>query len=143
MGEIYLKKLDTLKLIYLKADSFPGGITAVWDKLDITLPSLKGRKFYGTAKMTGGQMEYRACVVPLDENEHNRLGMEEFTIPAGYYTAKKLNDWQNHIPEIRNLFTELNSKFEADTERYNLESYKSSKELIVMLPILEKEIEKF
>lgn len=143
MSDIYLKKLDELKLIYLKAESFPEGITAVWDKLDKTLPSLKGRKFYGAAKMIGGKMEYRACVVPLDENEHKALGMDAFTIPPGTYAAKKLPDWQSHIPEIRNIFAELNSKFEANTELYNLEFYKSSSELIVMLPILDKEIEKF
>jgi predicted transcriptional regulator YdeE len=143
MSEIYLKKLEPITLMYIQAETFPEGITLTWDKLDKTLPSIEGRKFYGAAKMIGGKMEYRACVLPLDENEHKQLGMETFSIPAGNYAAKNLTDWHSHIPEIREIFTELNSKFAANTELYNLEYYINNQELIIMLPILDKEIEKF
>ena len=143
MKELYLKRLNEIKLMYFKADSFPDGIQPVWDKMDATIPSMKGRKFYGAAKMIEGKMEYRACVIPLDDNEHKTLGMEVFTIPGGAYAAKKLIDWQDHIPEIRNIFGELGSKFEGDGSRFLLEFYESMKELICMIPILEKEIDKF
>lgn len=143
MGEIYLKKLEYLTLMYIKAESFPDGITAAWDKLDKALPSMKGRKFYGAAKMIDGKMEYRASVVPLNENEHKSLGMEIFTIPAGNYAAKKLHNWQSNIPQIREIFTELNEKYKANPALYNLEYYESEKELIIMLPIVDSEVKKF
>jgi len=143
MSEIYLKKLDELTLMYFKAESFPKGITGVWDKLDKTIPSMKGRKFYGAARMIDGKMEYRACVVPLNTNEPKELGMDTFTIPSSNYAAKKLHDWQSHIPEIREIFTELNHKYNANPVLYNLEYYENDKELIIMLPILDSEVEKF
>jgi predicted transcriptional regulator YdeE len=143
MSEIYLKKLEPLTLMYIKAETFPEGITPAWDKLDKTLKSIGGREFYGAAKMIDGKMEYRACVVPLDENEHKQLGMDTFSIPAGNYAAKNLIDWHSHIPEIREIFMELNSKFAANPGLYNLEYYLNNKELIIMLPIFDKEIEKF
>ena len=139
MSEIYLKKLNELTLMYFKAESFPEGITAVWDKLDKALPSMNGRKFYGAAKMIDGKMEYRACVVPLKSNEPEGLGMDTFTIPSANYAAKKLHDWQSHIPEIREIFTELNIKHKANPALYNLEYYENDKELIIMLPILDSE----
>ena len=135
MDDIYIKKLDELKLMYVKAELFPEGIKAAWDKLYSSVNSFKGRKCYGTSQCIGTNIEYRACVVQLDGDEPGKLGLESFTIPASNYAAKKLMDWQSQLPRIPEIFDELSSKHEIRKDVPFLEYYKSDTELILMVPV--------
>lgn len=137
MNEISIRQLDSLKLMYVQAATFPDGIQDAWDKLEKTLATMKGRKFYGTSHYENGKMIYRACVIPVDDAEALKLGLKTFSIPPGKYAAAKLMDWSSQIPKIKEIFTELNNNYTANPDLPNIEFYKSSEEVILMLPILD------
>ena len=136
MTQISIIKMDELNLMYVQASSFPEGVKEAWHQLESRLPGLKGRKYFGTSRLVGGKIEYRACVVPSDESEPSRLGLETFTIPRGNYASRKLVDWSNQTHLIKTVFEELCSKYTVDSSRPHIEFYRSPEELVLMVPIL-------
>jgi len=136
MEDISIKKLDELKLMYIEAETFPDGIKDSWDKLEKALDTIKERKFYGISKCIGKNIIYRACVIPIDDNEPKRLGLETLTIPSNSYATKKLMNWSSQIPMFGTIFDELFSKHNTNKDLYALEYYKSADEAILMVPLL-------
>jgi hypothetical protein len=136
MSQISIIKMDELKLMYIQAASFPGGVEEAWRKLESHLPTVKKRKFFGTSRLVDEKIEYRACVIPLDDSEALRLGLDTFTIPSGNYATKKLLDWKTQTPLIKTIFEELASKYTLDNSRPHIECYRSQKELVLMFPII-------
>lgn len=136
MSEISLIKMDELNLMYVQASSFPEGVEEAWRQLESRLPTIKGRKFFGTSRLVGEKIEYRACVAPSDESEPSRLGLETFTIPRGNYASKKLVDWTKQTSLIKTIFEELSSKYTVDSSRPHIEFYRSREELVLMVPIV-------
>jgi len=137
MSQISLKKLDELKFMYVQALSFPDGIQDAWDKLERPLSTLNRRKFYGISHIIDGAIEYRACVIPLDDSEPLRLGFDIFTIPSGWYATKKLIDWPKHKHMMKIIFEELSNKYPLDNTRPYIEFYRSQKEVVLMIPIIQ------
>lgn len=135
MNDIYYKKLEDLKLMYVEALTFPNGITEAWNKLEQILKSLKGRKFYGSSQCINVKMEYRACVIPLDDDEPKILGLETFIISASNYAVKKLKNWAKQLQLIPEIFDELSSKHTVKKGSPFLEYYKSEKDVLLMVPI--------
>ena len=135
MSQISIVKMDELDLMYIQATSFPEGVEEAWRKLESRLPTIKRRKFFGTSRLVGEKIEYRACVVPSDESEPSRLGLDTFTIPAGNYASKNLVDWTKQT-QIKTIFEELSSKYTVDSSRPHIEFYRSQKELVLMVPIV-------
>jgi predicted transcriptional regulator YdeE len=135
MSQISIVKMDELDLMYIQATSFPEGVEEAWRKLESRLPTIKRRKFFGTSRLVGEKIEYRACVVPSDESEPSRLGLDTFTIPAGNYASKNLVDWTKQT-QIKTIFEELSSKYTVDSSRPHIEIYRSQKELVLMVPIV-------
>ena len=135
MSQISIVKMDELNLMYVQASSFPEGVQEAWRQLESRLPTIKRRKFFGTSRLVGEKIEYRACVVPSDESEPSRLGLDTFTIPAGNYASKNLVDWTKQT-QIKTIFEELSSKYTVDSSRPHIEFYRSQKELVLMVPIV-------
>ena len=136
MEDISIIKLDELKLMYVEAETFPEGIKDSWDKLEKALGTTKGRKFYGISKCIGSKIIYRACVIPIDDNEPDQLGLETLTIPSSRYASKKLLNWSSQIQMFGTIFDELFSKHSTNGELYALEDYKSPDEVILMVPLI-------
>lgn len=136
MEDISIKKLGELKLMYVEAESFPDGIKDSWDKLGKLLGTMEGREFYGISKCLGTTIMYRACVIPIDDDEPKRLGLESMIIPSSNYATKKLMNWSSQIPMFGTIFNELYSKHSANNDLYAIEYYKSPDEVILMVPLL-------
>lgn len=128
--------LKAIDVITVKADSFPDGLNDAFNKLEGKLSSLKGRKFYGITLSKPEGIEYRACMVPLDDKENTALKLEPYTIPGGKYCRTVMNDWENKTGEIKNVFNKLAESIEIDNSRPQIEFYKSQKELILFLPAI-------
>src|SRR5438046_901309 len=90
-------EIDNIKTVSVKAEGFPEGITEAFNKIESSLDSLKGRKFYGVISFNAVNRvtEYRACLIPKDEGEISKLGFESYIIPAGKYVSARLTDWAN------------------------------------------------
>jgi len=128
--------LKDINVLSVKADNFPEGIGDAFIRLESKLPSLKGRKFYGTLLSKPEGAEYRACIVPLNENEISALAFEPYTIPGGKYCKTTVKDWENKTNDIKIVFNNLAQNQKVDNKRPQIEFYKSQKELILFLPVI-------
>ena len=131
--------LPDLRLMVVRADEFPSGIKAAWDKLESRLSSLKGRKFYGVSRDEGSQVAYFAGVVPTSDEEITALGFPTMTIKGGKYARAKLLDWSDHTEKIGQTFSELMRDFPMDPDGWALEYYRSQSELHLLIPIASPE----
>jgi hypothetical protein len=127
--------LPDLRLMVSRADEFPSGLQAAWDRLESRLSSLKGRKFYGVSRYEGSQLAYFAGVVPAGDQEVQALGLPVMTIKGGKYARAKLLDWRSHTGEIKQIFNELTRDFPMDPDGWALEYYRSQSELHLLIPL--------
>ncbi len=122
---------DPVTVMYVVSPNGPQSAAETFDRLEARLPSLKGRKFYGT--MLNG--EYRACVALEPEDRPDAMGLETWTIPGGAYVRRKLPDWPEHTDEIGEIFTALAAEHTRDPARPNVEFYRSQKELLLFMAV--------
>ena len=126
-----LVTLDPVKVMFLVSPSGPQGAGEAFDKLEARLPSLKGRKFYGT--LLNG--EYRACVALEAQDAPAAMGLETWTIPGGAYARRKLEGWPERLAEIGQTFAALAAEYPRDLARPNVEFYRSQKELLLFMAV--------
>jgi hypothetical protein len=126
-----LETRDPVAVMYVVSPNGPEGASGAFDRLEARLPSLKGRKFYGT--MLNG--EYRACVELNPQDSPAAMGLETWTIPGGAYVRRKLPDWPEHVTEIGQIFSALAAEHLRDPARPNVEFYRSQKELLLFMAV--------
>ena len=122
----------------VREEKFPEGIQDAFRKLESKIGSMRGRKCYGTLMCGKTEMVYRACVEPLVEGEAEQLQLEKYTIPPGRYAAAKLNNWQQNIPKIKEIFVALDKTFDIDASRPQIEIYRSNKEAFLLHPVIDE-----
>jgi hypothetical protein len=126
-----LVTLDDVKVMFVVSPSGPQGAGEAFDRLEARLPSLKGRKFYGT--LLNG--EYRACVALGAQDAPAGMGLQTWTIPGGVYARRKLERWSERLPEIGQIFGALAAEYARDPARPNIEFYRSQKELLLFMAV--------
>ena len=119
-----------LRLITVKAKSFPEGIRAAWQEIE-SKRKIKGRKAYGVLH----QGEYFAGLVSDGELEERVAGLPVIEVAGGPCARIKLEDWQQNIGQIGLLFAQMAAKHEVDPSRPSLEFYRSFTELHLLLPV--------
>lgn len=124
-------ELEEMNVMYVIADGGLEGASDAFHRLEARLPSLKGRRFYGTYL----GCEYRACVRIQPDDDPAALGLAVGVIRGGKYARTKIVDWQERIHEIGETFARLAEEYSADPSRASIEYYRSSRELILLLPI--------
>lgn len=122
---------DDIKVMFVVSPSGVEGAGEVFDRLEARLPSLKGRKFYGT--LLNGT--YRACVALEAQDAPAAMGLETWTIPGGAYARRTLERWPERIAEIGETFMAMAAEFPPDRARPNIEFYRSQKELLLFLAV--------
>lgn len=123
--------LDDVKVMYVASANGPRGAGEAFDSLEARLPSLKGRKFYGT--LLHG--EYRACVAIEAQDAPAAMGLETWVIPGGAYARRKLEGWSERLSEIGETFRAMAAEFPPDPARPNIEFYRSQKELLLFMAV--------
>jgi hypothetical protein len=126
-----LVTLDDVKVMYVASANGPQGAGEAFDSLEARLPSLKGRKFYGT--LLHG--EYRASVAIEAQDAPAAMGLETWVIPGGAYARRKLEGWSERLPEIGETFRAMAAEFPPDPARPNIEFYRSQKELLLFMAV--------
>ena len=132
-----LVDLPDIHLVVSRADEFPSGIKAAWDRLESKLSSLKGRRFYGVTFCEGSQLVHYAGLVPANDEEVASLGFPTMMIRGGKYARAKLFDWSNHTDEIGKIFDELMEDFQMDPDSPTIEYYRSQSELHLLVRLAE------
>jgi hypothetical protein len=119
-----------LRLITVKAKSFPEGIRASWQELE-TKRKIKGRKAYG---LIYGN-EYFAGLVSDGELEERVTGLHVVEVPGGPWARIKVEDWNQKTGQIGPLFAQMATEHEVDLSRPSMEFYRSFTELHLLLPV--------
>lgn len=119
-----------LRLITMKAKSFPEGIRAAWQEIE-SRRKIKGRKAYGLIY----DGEYFAGLVSDGELEERVTGLPVIEVVGGPCARIKLEDWQKNIAEIGPLFEQMAAEHEVDSARPAMEFYRSFSELHLLLPV--------
>ena len=113
------------------------GPKAAFDVLESKLPSLKGRRFFGTIRILDDDEEYYACVERLPTEDPEALGLEVGTIPGGRYVRRRVWDWESVVAagKMKEISEEFARGYVLDPERPSVEFYRSMKELHILLPL--------
>ncbi|SRR6266571_5665368 len=125
--------LEEAAVMYVESPNGLAGAAAAFDRLEAHLPSLRGRRFYGTFQRPAGP--YRACVALVPGDDPTALGLPTWTIPGGKYARRKLPDREKRLPEIGTTFAQMSATCEPDASRPSIEFYRSQRELLLFLPV--------
>ena len=128
-------ELQGIPVLRVKADMKGKGPKAAFDLLESKLPTLKGRKFYGTFQFTPDGEDYYACVVRIDTDDPEKMQLETGKIPGGWYARSKLMDWEKNLSKLPSLFEEMAGTHDVDPKRPSLEFYRSQAEMHLFLPV--------
>ena len=123
--------LEDIDVLCVVADGGPPGAPAAFDALERCLPSLRGRRFYGTY-LAG---EYRACAALDPDDDPAALGLETWRIPGGRYERCRLLDWHDRVDDIKRTFDEMAADPAYDPSRPSIEFYRSERELVLLQPV--------
>lgn len=129
--QIYKLKHD-IKVLYVEAKSFPGGIKDAFNKIN-TLPQIELRQIFGISKPLNGIIRYRAAASENFANEASELGYPSFNIQSGNYIGEKLINWQQNEMMIMSIFNRLVADKRIEGSAYCIEWYKSKEELLCLV----------
>jgi hypothetical protein len=127
-----------LRLITVKARSFPEGIRPAWQELE-KKRVIKGRKAYGLIYAGAAGMDYYAGLVSDGEIEERVTGLPVVEVPAGPCVRVKLMDWNQHVDQIALLFGQMIAAVQVDPDRPAMEYYRSFTELHLLVPVMPAE----
>jgi len=126
-----------IEVLRVRADMKGKGPKAAFDALESKLPSLKGRKFFGTFRMLDDGEEYYACVERFPTDNPAALGLEAGTIPGGKYVRRRVWNWESVVAagKMKEISEEFARGYALDPDRPSIEFYRSMKELHILLPV--------
>jgi hypothetical protein len=125
-----------LRLITVRARSFPDGIRAAWQEIE-SQRAIKGRKAYGLICTTEAGMEYYAGLVSDGELEERVTGLPVIELAGGKCARIKVENWKDKLDEIGALFAQMAEEHEVDPSRPAMEFYRGFAELHLLLPVKE------
>lgn len=112
--------------MYIEAASFPNGVGAAHEKLNVIVPSSLERGYYGISWMEQGNIRYLAAAGELHDAEAEKYGLEKFTIKKGNYICETVHDFMKHIPAIGECFQRMLTDPRIDPQGYCLEIYEGN-----------------
>src|SRR5438093_13590346 len=97
MTEIQLEDISVMCVV---AKGGPSGARAAFDGLESKLPSLRGRKFYGTYH----EGEYRACGAMNEGDSPHAMKLIRWVIPGGRHLREKVDDGEQRVEALAAVF---------------------------------------
>jgi len=135
-------ELQDMAVMRVRADMKGKGPSYAFTILESKLPSLRGRRFYGTFRMLPHGEEYYACVERIGSDDPEKMQLETGTIPGGRYARRKIMGWEEivragRLPAVFMEFVKALEPFVDHAEiRPSLEFYRSRDELILFVPMM-------
>src|SRR5688572_14390268 len=99
---------DDIKLLLVKAKTFPDGVVPAYQELERAIVNPKGRAFFGISRGDKTGIVYWAGVRPLGDEE-KRLRLEAFTVKRGTYVSETVSDWRGREHRSEEHTSELQS----------------------------------
>ena len=134
-------ELEDIPVLRVRADMKGKGPAAAMALLESKLPTLKGRKFYGTFRETPEGEEYYACVARIGTDDPGGMELEAGVIAGGRFARRKVMDWEAVIRagQLPKLFSEFafahREELDPHPDRCSIEYYRSQTELQLLVPL--------
>jgi hypothetical protein len=128
-------ELPELAVLRVHADMDGLGTAGAFEQLEAALPTLKGRRFYGTMLISSEGPTYYACVERIDGDTAPTPPLEAGTIPGGMYARRKVDGWENRLADLPRIVHEMIAQNDHDPSRPTVEFYRSQRELHLLLPV--------
>ena len=123
-----------IKVFYVKATSFPGGVLEAHQKLHSFIKLPAGRKFFGISYPEGlGKIVYKAAVEENYPGEAEELNCPIFVIKNGRYNSIYIPDFHSDIPAIGKAFQKLLNVSGIDPQGCCVEIYEGDKDVRCMV----------
>lgn len=124
-----------IKVLCVKAASFPEGVQMAHKKLHSLFPS-PGRTFYGISYPDkDGNIIYKAATEETYDGEAEKLNLETFTIRKGQYISDLLKEWYKEEALVGKTFKKLLSDPGIDKNGYCLEIYLNERDMRCLVPL--------
>lgn len=134
-GQLRRVAMGELRLLAVAAEGGPAGGPAAFQQLEQTLPTVKGRRFYGVVKPLKDGLSYHAAAETQDEHEAAQLALATLTVPAGDWMQYKMLEWPRLAHTIGATAERVASLCDVDANRPTLEFYRSERELRLLIPV--------
>jgi hypothetical protein len=129
---VRVERADT-PVMFMRAEDTPEAITSAWAEFE-ELVGLKGRKFFGSFDPIA--KEYRVCVQLRDGDDPETLGLEQATLPGGWYLRARLHGEPPALYQrIAPTFAQLEKQAATDMSRPSIEFYRSRDVIDLLLPV--------
>jgi len=127
-----------IRLMTVRADSFPDGIQNAFGELQRRLPAGDRRMPYGVSKPEkDGTIVYRAGVASEGSNEAGAGTFETVVLRKGTYAAETVADWPSKVHTLSEVFARLLKHPHLDPATPCIEMYRSRTELVCMVRVEE------
>ncbi|WP_231424631.1 MULTISPECIES: transcriptional regulator [Pedobacter] len=126
---------EDIKVICVRASSFPEGIMAAHQKLHALLPDIEQRKIFGISRPEDGKIIYKAAAEVKDTDDVKLLDHQMFVIEKGKYLSETIENFMEDIPKIGLTFQKLIAQPNIDPEGYCLEDYINETDVRCMVGI--------
>ena len=132
MEEVTLK--EDIKVLYVTAKSFPGGIREATDELHRIVPFSTHRRYFGVSRPeNGGEIVYRAASEELEKGEAERLSCETLILKKGKYVGLTVHNFRKDIMAIGKAFEKLLEQPNLDPLGYCVEWYATDNESVTCM----------
>jgi hypothetical protein len=71
----------------------------------------------------------------IDSDDPTALNLDGWVIPGAPYVRRKIADWEEKIQTLPKIFSEIATDVRVDPSRPSVEFYRSSKELVLYMPV--------
>ena len=129
----FIHQAADIKVFYVKAKSFPDGISESHEQIHQLAPSYAGRKFFGLSRPENGLIVYLAAAEEMEPGESEKLHCPSLILKKGAYISEPLKDYMNDLSLIGKKFNELLKQPGLDPEGYCVEWYLSDREMNCMV----------
>ncbi len=128
-----IKLEQDIKVVCIKAKSFPEGIMDAHEKLREIIPNLHERRIFGLSRPENGKIEYQAAAEELFTGEAEKLKCKNMVIQKGKYNCLTIENYQNDFPAIGMAFQKLLHMPDIDPLGYCVEWYVNEKDVKCMV----------
>ena len=120
---------NDITVFYVKASSFPAGITEAHEKIHALAPFPANRKFYGISRPENGSIQYKAAAEELSSGEAEKLNCDTLILKKGKYICLTVHDYTKDIQSIGRAFQQLLDQPDLDPQGYCVELYLNDKDM--------------
>lgn len=126
-----------VKVYYIQAKSFPGGVQEAHQTLHKLYPQAPGRSYYGISfPGKDGVIQYLAAIHFKNLNETQIPNLDSFVIRKGDYACEVIHEFMRDIPAIGRTFDKLLKHPALDPAGYCVEEYFNNTDVRCLVKLL-------